>query len=84
MGQSSIGQSSIGQSSIVSCQFSTPVHLPWPACPRRSDLSENQLSGAIPPGIGALTALRELGLSDNQLSGDIPLAIGALTSLSYL
>ncbi|CAI5960786.1 unnamed protein product [Closterium sp. NIES-64] len=84
MGQSSIGQSSIGQSSIVSCQFSTPVHLPWPACPRRSDLSENQLSGAIPPGIGALTALRELGLSDNQLSGDIPPAIGALTSLSYL
>ncbi|CAI5498042.1 unnamed protein product [Closterium sp. Naga37s-1] len=38
----------------------TPLHLPWPACPHRSRLGNNQLSGAIPPHIGTLTALREL------------------------
>ncbi|CAI5952228.1 unnamed protein product [Closterium sp. NIES-65] len=47
-------------------------------------LSNNQLSGAIPPDIGALTALQELKLYNNQLSGAIPPTIGALTSLEIM
>ncbi|OQA18970.1 MAG: Internalin-A precursor [Chloroflexi bacterium ADurb.Bin360] len=47
-------------------------------------LSNNQLSGAIPPQIGNLAALRSLNLSDNQLSGAIPPQIGNLTALQDL
>lgn len=44
-------------------------------------LMNHQLSGAIPPEIGNLTALRYLYLWDNQLSGPIPPEIGNLTAL---
>ncbi len=47
-------------------------------------LSNNQLSGAIPPQIGNLTALEYLYLFDNQLSGVIPPEIGNLTALTWL
>ena len=44
----------------------------------------NQLSGAIPPELGNLTALQYLYLSGNQLSGAIPPEIGNLTALTWL
>ena len=46
---------------------------------------ENQgLSGTIPLGIGALSALRVLSLIGNELSVSIPPTIGALTSVEHL
>ena len=36
------------------------------------DLSNNQISGVIPPEIGSLPALNHINLSQNQLSGSIP------------
>jgi len=44
----------------------------------------NQLSGAIPPELGNLTALQYLYLGYNQLSGAIPPEIGNLTALTGL
>jgi len=49
----------------------------------RLGLSTNQLSGAIPPEIGNLTALQGLYLYSNRLSGAIPPEIGNLTALQY-
>jgi hypothetical protein len=39
------------------------------------DLSNNQLTGSIPPEIGNLTNLDWLDLSNNQLTGEIPESI---------
>ena len=47
-------------------------------------LSDNQLSGGIPPELGDLTNLEWLGLSFNQLSGGIPPELGNLTNLEGL
>ena len=48
------------------------------------DLSDNGLSGSIPPEIGQLIYLEDLNLSRNQLIGSIPREIGNLTNLKYL
>ena len=48
------------------------------------DLSQNQLTGPIPPEIGRLTNLTQLYLTDNQLTGPIPPEIGNLTNLEKL
>ncbi|MCY3887903.1 MAG: hypothetical protein OXG19_09445 [Chloroflexi bacterium] len=48
------------------------------------DLTENQLSGPIPPELGRLTKLTGLSLADNQLSEPIPPALGRLTHLTAL
>lgn len=45
------------------------------------NLQSNQLNGTIPPGLGALTALKVLDLSGNRLSGMIPSELGGLFSL---
>lgn len=51
---------------------------------RRLDLDGNQLSGAIPPGLGDLTGLTGLYLSYNRLSGAIPPELSNLANLEYL
>ena len=50
------------------------------------DLSDNQLSGAIPPELGDLSpqGLVSLDLSANQLNGTIPAELGDLRSLNVL
>jgi hypothetical protein len=47
-------------------------------------LSNNQLSGTIPPELADLTNLTGLGLSGNQLSGTIPPELADLTNLRGL
>ena len=47
-------------------------------------LSQNQLTGPIPPQLGHLTKLSDLILRDNQLTGSIPPELGNLTNLHQL
>ena len=47
-------------------------------------LSENQLSGEMPPELGSLANLRSLFLGDNQLTGEIPSELGSLANLERL
>lgn len=47
-------------------------------------LSENELSGTIPPELGYLTKLEELDLSKNQLRRTIPPELGNLSKLTLL
>ena len=48
------------------------------------DLSENQLTGEIPPELGSYETLISLNLSKNQLTGEIPSELGNLDSLDSL
>ena len=47
-------------------------------------LSDNRLSGQIPPELGSLSNLRGLWLNGNQLSGSIPTELGSLSNLENL
>ncbi len=47
-------------------------------------LSDNQLSGSIPPELGNMTNLRHLRLAHNQLSGSIPPELGNMTNPTQL
>ncbi len=47
-------------------------------------LSNNQLSGEIPPELGSLSNLTELRLNRNQLTGEIPPELGSLANLTGL
>lgn len=49
----------------------------------RLDLSNNQLTGALPSQIGKLTRLKYLNASNNKMTG-IPAEIGKLTQLEVL
>ena len=48
------------------------------------DISENGLTGELPPELGNLANLWRLDLRDNQLSGEIPPELGNLTKLVEL
>ncbi len=48
------------------------------------ELSENGLSGTIPPELGRLSKLEWLDLYSNQLSGAIPSELGNLNNLEFL
>jgi len=48
------------------------------------NLSQNGLTGEMPPEIGALINLTYLNLYSNQLTGEITTEIGNLTNLTYL
>ena len=48
------------------------------------DLSDNQLSGALPADLADLEQLEALYLNDNQLSGAIPAELGKLSNLVRL
>lgn len=48
------------------------------------ELSERQLTGTVPPQLGALSHLERLVLSHNQLIGPIPPQLGVLTRLQHL
>jgi Leucine-rich repeat (LRR) protein len=47
-------------------------------------LSENNLTGSIPPELGGLTYLQELTFWDNKLTGPIPPELGSLINLETL
>ena len=47
-------------------------------------LSDNNLTGPIPPELGNLTNLTWLGLGNNSLTGPIPAELGNLTNLTWL
>ena len=47
-------------------------------------LSDNRLTGTIPPVLGQLARLDTLNLGGNQLSGTIPLELGGLSNLQEL
>ena len=53
-------------------------------CVTNLQLSNNQLTGAIPSQLGNLTKLVDLQLFDNQLTGDIPPELGNLALLEQL
>ncbi len=48
------------------------------------DLSQNGLSGELPPALGNLSGLTRLDLSGNQLSGEMPAELGRLTAMTEL
>ncbi|KAG0478794.1 hypothetical protein HPP92_013513 [Vanilla planifolia] len=48
------------------------------------DLSNNQLSGQIPPSLGNLRALKSLNFSFNNLTGEIPDSLGKLKVVESL
>ena len=47
-------------------------------------LQSNNLTGPLPPELGALTGLQTLALSHNQLNGVMPLELSLLTNLQFL
>ena len=47
-------------------------------------LSENRLSGEIPPELGSLSNLESLELAQNRLSGEIPSELGNLANLEEM
>ena len=48
------------------------------------DLSENGLTGELPPALGNLAGLTKLDLSHNQLEGEIPTSLARMFGLTEL
>ncbi|KAL3370460.1 hypothetical protein AABB24_007483 [Solanum stoloniferum] len=51
---------------------------------RIMDLTNNSLTGIIPPSVGNATKLMNFSLSGNRVSGNIPKEIGNLSQLAFL
>ncbi|KAI4992102.1 hypothetical protein ZWY2020_041965 [Hordeum vulgare] len=51
---------------------------------RLTNLQDNAISGAIPPGVSRLAVLERLVLSHHNLSGPIPYTLGGLAALHAL
>ena len=49
----------------------------------RLDLSQNQLSGVIPPSLVNMQQLKDLNLGDNTFSGTIPSEFDTMPELKY-
>ncbi len=47
-------------------------------------LPNNNLSGALPPTLGQLSAIQRLALNDNALTDAVPVSVLEMTGLSYL
>ncbi|KAI3809449.1 hypothetical protein L1987_25423 [Smallanthus sonchifolius] len=58
--------------------------LQLPSLSIKLDLSQNNMFGSLPIGVGALKMLSELDLSENNLSGEIPSSLSGCASLSSL
>eukprot|EP00249_Psilotum_nudum_P030621 c43417_g1_i1 orf=842-2548(-) len=56
----------------------------WPLNVTSVDLSDNELHGAIPAGIGKLRHLQEIDLSNNRLTGHIPNVFGKINKLQKI
>ncbi|KAK6150148.1 hypothetical protein DH2020_017673 [Rehmannia glutinosa] len=48
------------------------------------DLSNNQLNGDLPDGLGSFTGLQMLNIGGNDFSGSLPTSIGDITTLNSL
>jgi len=82
-----IHQSTNGANWTTQWNFATPIHtwygiaLNANGCVTEINLSNNNLTGTIPPEIGQLAALTRLNMHSNNLSGNIPSTIGNLSEL---
>ena len=47
-------------------------------------LSENRLTGEVPPELGNLTSLKELYLRKNNLTGQLPSELSKLSTFTYV
>jgi Leucine-rich repeat (LRR) protein len=47
-------------------------------------LQNNNISGRLPPELGALPRLQTLDLSNNRFSGRVPDTLGRVSTLRYL
>jgi Leucine-rich repeat (LRR) protein len=47
-------------------------------------LQNNNITGRLPPELGALPRLQTLDLSNNRFSGRVPDTLGRLSTLRYL
>jgi Leucine-rich repeat (LRR) protein len=75
-----------------------PSVRPSPICCRAADvdddaarfatrsrlLQNNNITGRLPPELGALPRLQTLDLSNNRFSGRVPDTLGRITTLRYL
>jgi len=82
-----IHQSTNGANWTTQWNFATPIHtwygiaLNANGCVTEINLSNNNLTGTIPPEIGQLAALTRLNMHSNNLSGNTPSTIGNLSEL---
>lgn len=60
------------------------INLDGIGCVRNLSLSDNNLTGNIPPELGLLTNLKVLNLFNNHLTGIIPISLGGLNQLEEL
>ena len=60
------------------------INLNSEECVAEIDLSNNGLTGTLPPSLGNLSALTDLDLSNNSIGGSLPSELGNLGALTHL